>query len=155
MGGQTRGILHLGGGRSWSLPHKPPPEVSTVVASSGHWRLRREDLAHSSPPRGHPQGTWRCHWHDRTPRNRGRGGPPCPRTPPRADQRSVAAAGPAACGDRSGGPQGKTMLLPLLTTLLPFQAATICYFSRPLYPSSPPLLCNAAPTGPREWQFPG
>lgn len=81
--------------------HTPPPEASTV-ASSGHWTLRREGLAHSSPPQGPPQGTWWCHWLDRTPRSRGRGGPPCPRMPPCAVQRSVAAAGPAAWGDRSG-----------------------------------------------------
>lgn len=86
--------------------HTPPPEASTV-ASSGHWMLRREGLAHSSLPQGPPPGTWWCHWLDRTPKSRGRGGPPCPRTPPHADQRSVAAAGPAAWGDRSGSSRVK------------------------------------------------
>lgn len=94
--------LHLGQGRSLSPSHTPPPEVSTVVASSGHWTLRRQDLAHNSPPLGHPLGTWWCHWHDRTPRSSGRGGPLYPHMSPHADQRSVAAAGPAAWGDRSG-----------------------------------------------------
>lgn len=106
------GVSQLGQEKSGSLSHTPPPEAVTAAASSGCWTLRREGQARSSPRQGPPQGTWRCHWHDRTPGNRGRGGPRCPCMPPHADQRSVAASGPAAWGDRSEVQWGKTMLLP-------------------------------------------